>query len=117
MYYYHIPAQSGCDLPMYPVFAAGSSVIPTLAGVKYVSGDTNDFFECQRDFGGAKGYNFMWANEPKLQGLGLGMASSVVSQSYYVPSWNRLWEAWIAGDLITAQHEQSWKNAIGQITG
>jgi N-acetylneuraminate lyase len=113
--YYHIPAATGCALPLYPVFAAAASTVPTLAGVKYVENRPDDFFALQRDFGSQ--YNFMWAVEPKVMGLGLGMQSSVVSESYFCPSWNRLFAAWLANDRAAVAAEQEWKVRASAIIG
>jgi N-acetylneuraminate lyase len=113
-FYYHIPASTGVDFAMVDLFPALLAAVPSFAGVKYVSADTDDFFRLTRTYGNS-GLSLMWAPEPKLQGVGLGAVATVLAESFFAPTWLRMCHAVAAGDWAAARDEQMWKESVADV--
>jgi N-acetylneuraminate lyase len=96
---------------MYPFFKEGSKKIPNLAGVKYVDSDQDDYFHCQHELG--KKFNFLFAPEPKLSGIGLGAESFVVAESYLTPWTRRMAQyALLDNNMTAARNEDFVRNEM-----
>jgi len=107
-YYYHLPGQTGINYKMKDLLTASAQVIPTFAGIKYVSDDLEDFQACL-----ALGkYDMMWAPEPKLQALPFGTTSFVLAESYYAPFLLDVLNAYQKGDMKKAQDAQTRLNNL-----
>src|SRR5262245_58810095 len=51
-YYYHMPAMTGADLPMFDFLKAASERIPNLAGIKFTHENLMDYSRCLNFEGG-----------------------------------------------------------------
>lgn len=105
-YYYHVPASTGVVLPMIEVLALSRDRIPNLAGMKFTYEDFMDLRLCTALDGGR--YNILFGREEMLlAGLVTGCQGSVsTSYNYAAPLHLRIYNAYMAGDLATAQAEQ-----------
>jgi N-acetylneuraminate lyase len=106
-YYYHIPSMTHVLFPMVEFLAAASSVIPSLAGVKYTYEDLDDYERCRR-FGDER-YDILFGRDELLiEGLKRG-ARGAVGSTYnaFAPLYHRLIDAFRAGNLDEAQRLQS----------
>jgi N-acetylneuraminate lyase len=109
-YYYHMPGQTGLNYKMQDLLIACRGVIPTFAGIKYVSNDLEDFQNCLTLDGGK--YDMMWAPEPKLQALPFGTTSFVLAESYYAPFLLDVLNAYKKGDMKKADEAQKRLNNL-----
>lgn len=115
LFYYHIPGSTHVDFSMASLFAVAPQQVPTLAGVKFVSGDLGDYLTCVSLYGAR--FRFMFAPEPKLAGIPLGGDSVILAEDFFAPSWLRMSRAYAAGDLAAAQKEQLWKLDVANVFG
>lgn len=106
-YYYHMPAMSGADLPMYDFLKIASPRIPNLAGIKFTHENLMDYSRCLNFEGGR--FNILFGrDEILLAALALGATGAVGSTyNYMAPVYHRVIEAFNAGDLATARQFQS----------
>lgn len=106
-YYYHIPAMTGVELPMFDFLKSGPERIPTLAGVKYSHNDLMDLSRCVNLDDGK--YNILFGrDEILLAALAFGVDGAVGSTyNYMAPLYHRVIEAYNAGDMAAAQREQA----------
>ena len=106
-YYYHVPGSSGVQFPMIELLQAARDRMPTLAGMKFSSTDLMDLQLCAAFEGGQ--LNLLYGHEEMLlSGLVAGAQGSVsTSYNYAAPLHLRIYDAFQAGDLRTAQREQT----------
>lgn len=102
-YYYHIPALTGVNYPMFELLSLLDGKLPNLAGIKYTHPDFMDFLACLRYKDGY--YDMLWGlDEEMLPALSLGAKASVGSTfNYAAPLYHRLMAAFDKGDLATAR--------------
>ncbi|HEY4414411.1 MAG TPA: dihydrodipicolinate synthase family protein [Verrucomicrobiae bacterium] len=106
-YYYHMPAMSGADLPMYDFLKLASPRIPNLAGIKFTHENLMDYSRCLNFDDGR--FNILFGrDEILLAALAMGATGAVGSTyNYMAPVYLRVIEAFRAGDFETARHFQS----------
>jgi len=106
VYFYHIPALSGCFVPMIEFLKEASLYIPNLAGIKYTHEDFMDFLSCINFMDGK--YEMMWGrDENMLSALILGTRSAVGSTfNYASPLYLQMIEAYDRGDFVSARNLQ-----------
>lgn len=102
-FYYHIPAFTGVDLPIGPIFEQAVARIPTFRGIKF---SQPDFTELQMLLGlmGDK-YDVLWGCDDVLLGaLTFGVRGAVGSTyNHSAPLYLKMWDAFSAGDFATAR--------------
>jgi len=105
-YYYHVPVASGVHFPMIEFLEAAKDSIPNLAGMKYTFEDMMDLRLCTALDGGR--FNLLFGREEMLlSGLVMGAQGSVsTGYNFAAPLYLRIYDAYQAGDLRTAQAEQ-----------
>jgi len=114
-YYYHIPGLTGVNLPVSGLFARAEK-LPTLAGVKYVDENWNDFLYCVKTWGSR--FVWMWAPEPKLRWLPFRSqagADIFLGESFFAPTFLRMFNHFKKGNMTAALVEQQWKDTVGGI--
>ena len=106
-YYYHMPAMTGADLPMYDFLKAASPRIPNLAGIKFTHENLMDYSRCLNFEEGR--FNILFGrDEILLAALAMGATGAVGSTyNYMAPLYHRVIEAFNAGDLETARKFQT----------
>lgn len=106
-YYYHMPAMSGADLPMFDFLKIASQRIPNLAGIKFTHENLMDYSRCLNFEGGR--FNILFGrDEILLAALALGAPGAVGSTyNYMAPVYHRVIEAFNAGDFETARNFQT----------
>lgn len=106
-YYYHMPALTGADLPMYDFLRLGAERIPNLAGIKFTHENLMDYRRCL-DFESGR-FNILFGrDEILLAALALGATGAVGSTyNYMAPIYHQIIAAFNAGDLETARRCQS----------
>jgi N-acetylneuraminate lyase len=106
-YYYHLPAMTGADLPMYDFLRQGAERIPNLAGIKFTHENLMDYRRCL-DFEPGR-FNILFGrDEILLAALALGATGAVGSTyNYMAPVYHRLIAAFRDGDMQTARQLQS----------
>ncbi len=112
-YYYHIPAMTGVDLPMFDFLRLAGRRIPNLAGIKFTHENLMDYSRCLEFEEGR--FNILFGrDEILLAALALGAPGAVGSTyNFMAPVYHRVIQAFKAGDLETARQHQSL--AIGII--
>jgi len=102
-YYYHIPAITGGYFPMLNFLHLAENRIPNFAGIKYTHADIMGYHACRRYKNGK--YSILWGtDEALLSGLVIGVEGAVGSTyNYAAPLYNRLIDAFQAGDLEKAE--------------
>jgi N-acetylneuraminate lyase len=105
-YYYHIPAMTGVDLSMPRFLELSAEAIPSLAGIKYSSLNTDQMMLCldccdQR-------YNLLFGSDEHLiNGLVCGAHGAVGSTyNWAAPLYRRILKSMDTGDLEAARHDQ-----------
>jgi len=106
-YYYHIPSMTGVEMPMRSFLEAAAPLIPNLAGVKYTDTDMMDYGLCRKINGGR--FDMLFGRDEMLLGaLAIGAKAAVGSTyNFCAPLYNRLIEAFNAGDIDTARQLQA----------
>lgn len=106
-YYYHMPAMSGADLPMFDFLKIASQRIPNLAGIKFTHENLMDYSRCLNFEGGR--FNILFGrDEILLAALAMGALGAVGSTyNYMAPVYHRVIEAFNVGDLEAARNFQS----------
>ena len=121
LFYYHLPGRTGVTIKVADLLTAaaaptagGGARLPALAGVKFVSGDTSDWFDCVTNWNSTRA--LMYAPEPKLASFGLGRGRGVVlAEDFYAPTYLRMLAASDAGNASAAAGEQAFKLAAVHI--
>lgn len=105
-YYYHIPALTGGHFSMLEFLQLADGHISNLAGIKYTHPDIMEFHACSRYKNGK--YDLLWGiDEGLLSGLVIGARGAVGSTyNYAAPLYNKIMEAFEAGDIKTAEELQ-----------
>lgn len=107
-YYYHIPGTTGYYYPMQQFLLKSASAIPTLAGIKYVESNFDDFRACVQLSEQHSGrYQLLWAPEPKLAGMPFGAHHVVLAESYFGPYVIAMLDAYEKGDMQAAIKAQA----------
>ncbi len=116
-YYYHIPALTGVNIPMYDLLREADGHIPNFAGIKYTHEDFMDFLLCLRYQSGK--YDMLWGrDENMLSALALGTRGAVGSTYNYVPAmYHALMNAFHTGKLEEAAALQELSVNIIQLLG
>lgn len=106
-YYYHMPAMTGADLPMYDFLKSAGPRVPNLAGIKFTHENLMDYSRCLTLEEGR--YNILFGrDEILLAALAMGATGAVGSTyNYMAPIYHQLIEAFNAGDLESARRHQS----------
>jgi N-acetylneuraminate lyase len=105
-YYYHMPAMTGVDLPMYDFLRVASRRIPNLAGIKFTHENLMDYARCLEFEEGR--FNILFGRDEILLGaLTLGATGAVGSTyNYMAPIYHGVMEAFQAGDIESARRFQ-----------
>ena len=114
-YYYNMPSMSGVSVPVAEFLALGGKAMPTLAGVKFTHNNLMEMSQCLMLDGGhyevLHGYD-----EILLCGLSLGATAAVGSTyNYAAKVYNRLIEAFRAGDIAAAAALQQYSVKIVEV--
>lgn len=114
-YYYNMPSMSGVSVPVAEFLALGGKAMPTLAGVKFTHNNLMEMSQCLMLDGGRyavlHGYD-----EILLCGLSLGATAAVGSTyNYAAKVYNRLIEAFRAGDIAAAAALQQYSVKIVEV--
>jgi len=106
VYFYHIPALSGVNIPMIDFLREAAPIIPNLAGVKYTHENFMDFLSCTNYAGGK--YQILGGyDEVLLPALALGCDGAVGSTfNYAAPLYYAIIEAFNRGDLPESRRLQ-----------
>lgn len=114
-YYYNMPAMSGVSVPVAEFLALGGEAMPTLAGVKFTHNNLMEMSQCLMLEGGR--YEVLHGyDEILLCGLSLGAVAAVGSTyNYAARVYNRLIEAFRAGDLAEAARLQQYSVKIVEV--
>ncbi len=106
-YYYHIPALTGVNLPVFDFLEKAAERIPTLTGVKFTHEDLMDYGRCLLLRG--EKYDMLFGrDEILLSALALGARGAVgTTYNFAAPLYLRIIEAHRAGDMAAAQKEQA----------
>ena len=105
-YYYEIPLLTGIGLSPSDFLARAAERIPNLAGLKFTSNNLMEYQLCRAFREGAFDLPFGF-DELLLGALALGATGAVGSGfNFAAPIYQRLLQAYAAGDLVTARAEQ-----------
>lgn len=105
-YYYDIPALTGVNISTPEFLDAAAPRIPNLAGIKFTSPDLMAFQLCQRAQGGRFDVPY-GCDEWLLAALALGARGAIGSSYGFGASiYQKLWQAFAAGDLAGAREQQ-----------
>jgi N-acetylneuraminate lyase len=106
-YYYHMPAMTGADLPMFDFLRLASQCIPNLAGIKFTHENLMDYSRCL-NFEAGRFDILFGRDEILLAALAMGAAGAVGSTYNYMPAvYHSVIQAFNAGDLEAARRFQS----------
>lgn len=102
VYFYHIPALTGVNIPMIDFLRIISVTLPNFAGIKYTQEDFMDFLSCL-NFNDRK-YDMLWGrDECMLSALALGCRGGVGSTyNYAAPLYHAMIRAFDNGNLNEA---------------
>lgn len=105
-YFYHMPAMTGVNFPMFDFLKAAKGRIPNLAGIKFTHENLMDYNQCLHFDGGR--FNILWGrDEILLCALALGASGAVGSTYNYMPAvYFKTMAAFQEGDLETARRHQ-----------
>ena len=114
-YYYNMPSMSGVSVPVAEFLALGGKAMPTLAGVKFTHNNLMEMSQCLMLDGGR--YEVLHGyDEILLCGLSLGATAAVGSTyNYAAKVYNRLIEAFRAGDIAAAARLQQYSVKIVEV--
>jgi N-acetylneuraminate lyase len=117
VYFYHIPALTGVNLPMAEFMGKITAMLPNFAGIKYTHEDFMDYQRCLEFNGGA--YDLLWGrDECLLPALSLGCTGAVGSTyNYAAPLYNNLIESFGRGDLNECRRLQRQSIRIVELLG
>ena len=106
-YYYHMPAMTGADLPMFDFLKLASQRIPNLAGIKFTHENLMDYSRCL-NFEAGRFDILFGRDEILLAALAMGAAGAVGSTYNYMPAiYQSVIQAFKAGELEAARRFQS----------
>ena len=107
VYFYHIPALTGVNIPMIDFLRIISVMLPNFAGIKYTQEDFMDFLFCL-NFNDRK-YDMLWGrDECMLSALVLGTKGFIGSTyNYAAPIYISLFRAFNEGNLDEARALQN----------
>ena len=102
VYFYHIPALTGVNIPMIDFLRIISKMLPNFTGIKYTQEDFMDFLSCL-NFDDRK-YDMLWgSDECLLSALVLGCHGAVGSTyNYAAPLYHAMIRAFDNGNLNEA---------------
>ncbi len=105
-YYYHIPRLTGADIDMLAFLDQAEERIPTLRGIKYSDLKAFEYQACIAHRDGR--FDVPWGcDEMLLSALAVGAKGAVGSTyNFAAPIYNRIIEAFAAGDMAEAQRCQ-----------
>ena len=120
LFYYHLPDVTHADIEVSELFELASGdteqKVPTLCGVKWVGNALSDWFKLTQLYNDTRA--LLFAPEPKLASFSLGMGKGVVlAEDFYAPTYIRMRNAWLRGDLVSAAKEQAWKYSAEAVFG
>eukprot|EP00049_Salpingoeca_infusionum_P016495 m.338344 g.338344 ORF g.338344 m.338344 type:complete len:348 (-) comp16084_c0_seq10:328-1371(-) len=116
LFYYHIPGSTHVNIQVADLLTAAATELPALLGIKYVSGDTLDWFNSVQAFNSS--HVLMFAPEPKIQSFSLGVGrGTVLAEDFYAPTYSRMLLNYLRNDHQAAQLEQQWKYKVMAIFG
>ena len=106
VYFYHIPALTGVNIPMIGFLQKISEMLPNFAGIKYTQEDFMDFMSCLNYK--CHTYDILWGrDECLLSALALGARGAVGSTyNYAAPLYHSLIRAFDEGNLAEARSLQ-----------
>jgi len=105
-YYYDYPGMTGVRLPMPSFLEQAARRIPSLAGMKYSSGELTQIQPCLHCAGGTLNI-LLGCDELLLAGWALGVRGAVgTTFNVAAPLYRRVLEACERGDLATARRQQ-----------
>lgn len=106
LYFYHIPALTGVNLPMIDFLTCIDGRLPNFRGIKYTHNDLMDYRRCLL-FADER-YDMLWGwDEIFLAAMAMGAKGAVGSTfNYAAPVYHQLMAAFEAGDLAKAQQRQ-----------
>jgi N-acetylneuraminate lyase len=105
-YYYHIPPMTGLALPLPLIVRRCRERIPNFAGFKYSSHDLEELQAAAAADPTAR--VFYGTDQVLLAAVSLGVRAAVGSTyNFAAPLYHRILDAFAAGDLEAARHEQS----------
>jgi N-acetylneuraminate lyase len=112
-YYYHIPTFTGVNLDLLEFFRRGPERIPTLAGAKYTASTMGEF-QALVAYEGGRFDLLLGCDDMLLSGLAAGARGAIgTTYNYAAPLYQRLIEAFEAGDMAAARNFQN--HAISMI--
>lgn len=114
-YYYNMPSMSGVSVSVPEFLALGGKAMPTLAGVKFTHNNLMEMSQClmldESRYEVLHGYD-----EILLCGLSLGATAAVGSTyNYAAKVYNRLLDAFSAGDIAAAARLQQYSVKIVEV--
>jgi len=126
LFYYHIPSYTRASIKVAELFevaaapangtAGTAALVPTLAGVKFVSSDQSDWFELVQHWNSSRA--LLYAPEPKLASFSLGTGrGTVLAEDFFAPTYLRMLAHYRQGNAVGAAREQSFKLAAMGIIG
>ncbi len=107
LYYYHIPPLTGAHVRMADLLPLVAEQVPSFAGIKFSSTQLDDLARCVQ-FENQCFEMLFGADEMLLAGLSVGATGAVGSTyNYLAPHYAKVIDAFVAGDMATAQRAQS----------
>lgn len=105
-YYYHIPSLTGSTISMPDFLDQAGAAIPNLVGLKYTDTKLFEFQECRHVQNGR--FDIVWGCDEMLLGALATGAQAAIGSTYNIaaPLYQKLIEAFHAGDLVHARHLQ-----------
>ncbi|MBI5381906.1 MAG: dihydrodipicolinate synthase family protein [Opitutae bacterium] len=111
-FYYHMPSMTGLNITATDFLREADGKIPTLVGVKFTYEDLADY-QSARAFADGRYAILFGRDEILLDGLKLGAPGAVGSTyNYAAPVYQKVMQAFAAGDLATAAKEQAKARAF-----
>jgi N-acetylneuraminate lyase len=106
LFYYHIPSMTGVKMSMLEFLRAAVGRVDSLAGIKFTHEALDEYALVVDEFG--ESLNILFGrDELFLPGLSVGAQGAVGSSyNFALPLYKQLREAFIAGDMATAQSAQ-----------
>lgn len=105
-FYYHIPAMTRVDLDMTRFLDLGTTMLPSLHGIKFTSSSIHEFQRCQEQFDG-KYQTLFGMDEMLLSGLAAGATSMIGSTYNFMPGiYHEIIENFRSGNLEQAKKLQ-----------
>ena len=108
LFYYHIPAVTGCEIEVSALLRKAATAVPMLTGVKWVGHDLGDWFRLVREFNDTRA--LLFAPEPKLASLPMMGRGAVLAEDFFGPTYARMRLAYLrAPGSTAAADEQAFK--------